>query len=534
MLGTILVAAIGYRIHFEYDRAALWDSYLPELESRAKATPSDGVAQAILAVRLIEAHENAAAATALRYALVAGERNEAVFEELAASTAATGETYLAIGDLRLGIEKIPQSPEIISALQRARELGQTPEPSALARAICPNGAEPLRRFYARDRKWDTILAWLTRQNPESTGFATRESWVSWQPENAVAQRLWALALVRNRRFAEAGDAFSKALQLSPDNPETHLAFAEALANGGLPSKAGPEYIAALMLRPDWVPALLGLGRNSIRGGLSNADRIFRRATKITPDSADAWAGLGSADLYQSNNLEEAKTAFETAARLAPTRTDFLPDFAETLKRLDHFSEAEALLRRRIRENPDDAQAHFRLGGLLLTSKPTKDGLAEAEAETRVALRYQPHTAVAESQLGSILLSVGRPIDAVPVLKAAVSDDRQSVTTLNVLAHAYSKLGDVRASKEMTTRSRGLFENQQRILVLEAEMKTDRSNPRYYGELAGLYRTVGSTQKAEQDETMLRLIKHDPTQVDRDLRAMRDSLDRALSGRRRAD
>lgn len=522
-------AALGQWLAGAWSATLRREATLPQLEAQARRSPDDGPLLALLGARLAEAHEKQAAEM-LRRTLAAGEQSEVIFQTLAASQAAAGERGRALVDLRFGQRSLPGGTPILdAALAGALALGPSPDAAALAQAICPDGPTPLAAAYTRGSLLNGVTSWWGRRYPDWSGFATRQEWAQAEPRNAQAQRLWGLALMRNRRLPEAGAVLASAVALAPRSPEARLALARALEAGGLSSKAGLEYVAALNLRPNWPPALLGLGQNSQEAGLKYARQAFERTIRLAPDSASAWAGLGRACLLNDSDLRQAESAFRTAARLAPARTDFDDDYAEALRKNSRPDEAEALLRRRLAAAPEDAVAHYRLGGLLMEIAPTPARMAEAEMQTGAALRLLPHQAGAERQLGTILLEEGHLPSALRAVQASVADDPFEVEARHILAQIYGRLGQPVQAEQISARAAQLFSLQQRANVLENQKDGRFLEPAYHQDLVRVYRLTGQEGKAAQEQRMLNMLWQDPQGAARNYREYQASLARALGG-----
>jgi tetratricopeptide (TPR) repeat protein len=501
------------------------EAFLPQLETMARRSP-DGPLLALLGGRLAEAHEPTAADT-LRRAVVAGEGTALVWQALAATTAAAGDRPRALADLKLGRKARGTAPALDDALARAEALGPAPDPAALAQAIAPEGPAPLVDAYTRGSLLNGLARWWGRRSPEGSGFATRQEWARQAPDDAQAQRLWGLALRQNRRLPEAGMALARAVALAPRSPAAHLALADALEQGSLREKAGLEYIACLKLHRDWLPALLGLGQNALKDHLDHAVPAYRRATQIAPKSADAWIGLGHAYFQNASTYSKALAAFQEAARLAPDRTDFFDSYAEALRETSRVAGAEALLRRRLRTAPDDAQCHYLLGTVLLDQASSPAGEAAAEAETREALRLSPRQPLAEGQLARLLLQRGEAPAAVLLLQDALAFKPYDVNTLNVLTRAAQQAGDIKTAEAVSARSQSVFRNQQRLRVLEAQEHKDLMNQQIHQQMAQLYKDTGQPERARQEQELMRLLRTDPQQVARERRFLRSSLQQVL-------
>jgi predicted Zn-dependent protease len=526
----LAVAALGLWFAAAWEQTTRREAYLPRLEAQSRSSPYDGPLLALLGARLAEAHEQQAAAEALRRSLAAGEQQEEVYQTLAASQAALGARGRALADLRLGQSSLPGGTRALdAALARARALGPNPDSAELAQAICPDGPGPLAAAYTQGSFLNAAVSWWGRCHPDRSGFATRQQWAREEPRNAQAQRLWGMALMTNRRLPEAGAALADAAALAPRSPAVHLAYAQALEAGGLTSKAGLEYVAALNLHPDWPPALLGLGRNSQAAGLKYARQAFSRATRFAPDSASAWIGLGRACLNDDADLSRSLSAFQTAARLAPARDDYADDYAECLRKNGRPEKAEAMLRRRLTVAPEDAVCRYRLGGVLAENRVTDARLAEAEAQTVEALRLLPRQAGVERQLGTILLAEGRTAAALRLLRRAVADDPYDVQAGHVLAQAYGRVGQAALARAMSARAARLFDLGQEANVLENQKDQRFLEPGYHQSLVSLYEQTGQRGKAAQEQALLDLLRRDPHGTARSYRDYQAALARALGG-----
>ena len=484
------------------------EAYLPQLEAAAQHSPYDGRLLGLLGGRLAEAHEYSPASVALQHAVAAGENNPELWLTLAACAAATGDPESG-AYLKVGARSAP-SPAIADALARVQALGSDAPPNTLARAICPQGAAPLLARYGAGSILSRWADWSGRRHPESSGFSTRQQWAADAPDDAQAQRLWGEALTQNRRFREADPVLQQAVTLAPDSPKVHLAIADLRDRSGQPGQAILEYIAALKLRPHWPPALLGLGHEALALHLpASAADVFQQATAAAPQSADAWIGLGAADVQAQQNQDQALTAFQTAARLDPSRTDYFNDYSAALKISNHFEETESVLRRRMTAAPDDALCHFLLASLLLDYKPTPSREEEAEALTRTALKLGYRNPAARQQLSQILIRQGKAAEAITVLQASLAESPGNVNTLQTLARAYQQTGQAALAQSAGNSARISFNELQSIDVLKDKVQHDPSNLSLHVQLAALYARTSQPDKAQQEQGVVTLLHENP-------------------------
>lgn len=528
VVGLLALAGLAYLLGTAWRETALREAYLPDLEAQARRSSDDGRLLALLGGRLAEAGEYGAASDALRQAIAVGEVNEQIWLNLAAATAANGDPARALADLRLGQAALPGSRTLANARERVIALGSHPPPEAVAAAICPQGPTLLVSEYTTGSFLNPLFNWWGRHHSEQSGFATRQAWARQRPEDAQAQRLWGLALMRNHRQLEAGQALQRAVSLAPDSPAANLALADWLDQVGRHGKASLQYLECLKRKPDWLPALLGYGRSLAENGMrARSGSSYEKATQVAPKSVEAWIGLGRAHQATGATYDKAIADFQTAARLAPERTDFFVDYSSALQELGRWEEAEAITRRLVAATPNDALAHYLLGRVLMNSNPTPSRENEAEAETREALRLFPHNALTEVQLAQILLRQGQPKEAITHLTDSLAHDPSDDDAMRVLSRAYRVVGQSALADKTARQADRLFQDKQRVAVLEDQESHNLLDIHVHEQLATLYARVGRDRKAQYERNMVRLLRTDPQGTAAAQRAYEASLNQAF-------
>lgn len=527
MLGLALIlgtAAIG--LNQAWQATTRREAYLPALAAEARRSSYDGPLLALIGGRLAQARQWPEAMEMLRRAIATGEADEDVWLTLASATAASGDPLHARADLRLGLRALPASSNLQAALTRSQEPASTGVDPA--QAICPQCLQHLVAVRTRGSLLNPLAQWWGRWHPETSGFATRQAWVERQPDNAQAQRLWGLALIQNERLPEAGIALQRAVTLAPDSPAARLALAGWLGRANLPARAVAEYLRCLKLRPKWLPALLGLGSLALDNDIHNlAASAYGQAAKAAPQSADAWAGVARA--YQQTNANGRLTlsTFETAARLAPERTDFLADYAVCLNENGRAAEAEALLRRRLAAAPDDARVRYLLAGLLTDNAPSLARDLEAETQLREALRLIPHVPLAEVRLSQLLLRQNKTEEAIRLLRDALTGDPFNVNAMRILARAYGQAGQATLADRISEQSNLLFRDQQRLSTLKTQASKNLLDARLHAQLADLYERVGLDKKSEYERALVTLIRADPKLAAQKVKEKQEMLEATL-------
>ena len=206
------------------------------------------------------------------------------------------------------------------------------------------------------------------------------------PTSVEAQHLRGAALAALGREPEAQTAYSLALALDPDDPETLRAVADFYING-----KGER------------------GRDALRLGLELAQRGSRRAEARRRRNPPLVADLAVLEAQALNDLgrsDEALTRVGAALRIAPGRGDALHEKGVALFDLSRFGDAKAVLQKALAIQPDDAYTHQMLG---LTLEQLGD---PKTAETELARAFE----LAPAELARpVVIPVGefqREVDAV--------------------------------------------------------------------------------------------------------------------------
>ncbi len=150
------------------------------------------------------------------------------------------------------------------------------------------------------------------------------------------------------RFGRGRDAVSHgrmAVRLRPDLPETHLALGSTLLGQDRWVEAEACLAAALRLSPGHEAALGELGRLRLKQGWAG--------------DAASWKAFGLA-LARAGRAEEARTAFERGAALAPRDAEIHNNLGVVLGQLGRFAEAVAHVEKALAMRPDYPEARVNL------------------------------------------------------------------------------------------------------------------------------------------------------------------------------
>lgn len=225
------------------------------------------------------------------------------------------------------------------------------------------------------------------------------------PTSVEAHHLRGSALAALGRDREAQLAYSLALSLDPDDPETLRAVADFYINGNPKAERS---------------------RDTLRLGLELAQRGSRRLLARRRRNVQLAADLAVLEAQALNDLgrsDEALGRIDVALKLAPGRGDALHEKGVALFDLSRFDEARTVLTRALQIQPEDAYSHQILG---LTLEQLGDH-ATADKELARAVQLAP-----DELAPPVLISVAefqREID--DVLAKLPADRRARVRAIQI-------------------------------------------------------------------------------------------------------
>ncbi len=185
------------------------------------------------------------------------------------------------------------------------------------------------------------------------------------PTSVEAHHLRGASLAALHRDDEAQMAYSLALALDPDDPETLRAVSDFYING-----KGDR------------------ARDSLRLGLELAQRGSRRALARRRRNAPLAADLAVLEAQALNDLgrsDEALERVDAALRIAPDRGDALHERGVALFDLSRFADARVAFQKALVSQPQDAYTHQMLG----LSLEQLGEVAAADVELAKAIELAP-------------------------------------------------------------------------------------------------------------------------------------------------
>jgi Flp pilus assembly protein TadD len=211
-----------------------------------------------------------------------------------------------------------------------------------------------------------------------------------QVEEGQARAWLAVAhLLENTKPADALQAYGKASELTPKDPEPHLSAGLLHERQKQFSDAEAEYKQVLTLDgkstdPHSTEAAIGLTNIYMKSGrLGDAGPLLRRLATERPDDAGIHLQLGRV-LAAEGKKDDAIAELQIALKLAPSDADAQRDIADIYASAGKNDLAESAYRALVAAQPKDPELHRCLGQALLRQKK----FPEAQEEFLVALRLK--------------------------------------------------------------------------------------------------------------------------------------------------
>ncbi|MFT4256729.1 MAG: tetratricopeptide repeat protein [Pseudoxanthomonas sp.] len=193
---------------------------------------------------------------------------------------------------------------------------------------------------AQADRYGTALG-LLQAGRSAQAVAIAEALAGEAPLAADAQQLLGMSRADAGDVAGAEAAFRRALELAPDSTVVALNFAAWLCKAG----RLPDAARVLAAAPESAQTKLQQGLVALQmRDHALAREACERATRLQPDAATAWHGLGNA-LRALDDLESAAAAFRKATALAPRHAPAWANLGAVLRLLGRIDEALACLRR---------------------------------------------------------------------------------------------------------------------------------------------------------------------------------------------
>ncbi len=258
-------------------------------------------------------------------------------------------------------------------------------------------------------------AWKNSGNSKAAVGAFEQA-VRIKPKSVTALRSFAASLKTSGNVSRSEQILNQALHLAPLDGSTWNQYAMLEADLGRTGRAIEKLQKALALDPDLPEGDLNLATLFVREAqMEPAETALKRALSIDPYDAGAYDLMGRV-LAGKNEMSMALYSFQKATHLRPDYGPYLFNYALALVAAQRLDEARTQAQAAVNADPNLAEGHVLLGGLLARDQR----LAEAVSEYQQAVKLQPSFSLAHLDLGLVLAAQGDLRSATEHLRKAAA------------------------------------------------------------------------------------------------------------------
>lgn len=266
-------------------------------------------------------------------------------------------------------------------------------------------AEALEHFQAlaqadptsRANQFNLALAYLNAQNPEAA-----INILKGLSADAEILGLLGRAYQAESKSAEALDAYRRALEADPENPDRYLDYTQLLMDGNRFEQAAQPVTDGLKVVKDRYPLYLRLGSiRLLEGKPAEARQCFQEAIHLHPEIALGYAAMAKSYLQEGANREAANVLSDARRKLPQ---DFMLDYfyGLALLHLEQNREAADVFEDAVRLAPNVPQPHYELGRAYFALNQ----LDRARSEFERVIQLAPKDANAHYQLSRVYAKLG--------------------------------------------------------------------------------------------------------------------------------
>jgi type IV pilus biogenesis/stability protein PilW len=237
---------------------------------------------------------------------------------------------------------------------------------------------------------------LSEQGFDTPALAAFERVAKVDPSAITFYNLGTLYMKR-RQQAQAKDAFERALQLKPDDPDANNSLGALLAESGQIPAAIERFQAALKARPTFADALNNLGFALFQtGDASQAYDLFQKALAAQPDFPEALNNLGIF-FGRQGDLARAQTYFQQAVDKRADYGEAANNLALVLFARGEADKALGVLQKLLQVNPGFEMGYVTMCRIYLKTGRRQEGAQVLEQ----LLRRNPTHPLAQELLQQI-------------------------------------------------------------------------------------------------------------------------------------
>jgi tetratricopeptide (TPR) repeat protein len=446
-----------------------WDESIATFETAFRAARTDADAQAALGTVYLDRYRLADALRALDAAARLAPRRADVHRFAAMAHGLAGRPAEALRELRRAQALEPG--DAVTAYEIARystETGQAPPPaafSAFRQAATKQlgatlhveapfsrpgllrqtaGVAPLFPPAPYVQAFESLMQGRFEEGIAGCRKALESDPLLEAPTNGAAEFAEGSTALRNGDLPAALRHLTAAVGADPNRSEAHRILGVASRLDEQLEQSVTAFSAAVRLQPRNERARLGLADVLMdMERFDEAEKVLQETARLLPQGVQAQYRLGR--LYQSRGqYDEALKNLEYAARFTPVvgRDPLFEMLALIYASQADFDRAIEALRKQLGVNPNNADAHRRLGDTYVR----QGRISEALTEFLAALLVDPANVLSHVGIAQLQLRAGNHVEAIRAAREALALDPTQKEARYVLATSLTRTGQVEDAK----------------------------------------------------------------------------------------
>ena len=464
---------------------AEWERARKALDDASRRYPGDPIQLDIALLQgnvELAAKDAAAAVTAFKRALALSADARAHFG-LARAYDALGDAVSTKKEIDATLALVPLHPGALTLRARRKSAAVDEASARRDLATVLDGAARAKASKAELSRAFAARAWVSLERGAAS--EARDAFaeaVKIDPRNVEALNGQGRLLLSEGRYTEALSRFDTALQFDATSPETIANDAEAKLALERLAEAKQQLTEAKQRFPKSLPIYLLLGKVEAHlGNPDAAEQDLRAALSFTdPSRSDAvlpfvaLSGLLSA----RGRLSDAKAVLDDARKRLPPSAALDRAVGEVDEEQGEYDAAIAMYRSALAKDPHDVASHFRLAVVLRRTRKFDEASSELDRvaavdkdypamslergllyedsgdvekaieQFKVALARAPDDPDLQLRVGSAYVAIGRPDDALPMLRKVLEKRPTSAEAHHYIGRALMLRGAADAAEAL--------------------------------------------------------------------------------------
>ncbi|CEK12865.1 TPR repeat/Tetratricopeptide repeat [Chthonomonas calidirosea] len=339
-----------------------------------------------------------------------------------------------------------------------------------------------------------------------------------RPNDPLVFLYYGSALLKSGDLTDAAYAFTRATKLDPKLYEAYIGLGSTQFRLKDYAAAQTSFQRAAQLRPHQIAPYLGLAQAYYLSGLpEHATAPLKKIIALQPKNDLAWYTLGQ--MYgDAHEPDQALLAMQRAVALKPHNPEYRIALAEVLIHYARYTDAEQQLVQAIRDDYNNAYAHYLLGYVFEQEGDNPQLRGQAEQEFLNALAREPEMEPAYFDLGQLYERDGDYKPAITNYRKAFHLNPSDAQALYHLGLCLVQSGQTKEGQRLIEGAQELSRAQREIDYMQKRIIADPSNPDLRLRMARIYKKYGNYSEALQQYQVYSALRPPDRRIEKEIAA----------------